>query len=477
MNTPAFQKEKGFTTYDEMMAFLDERVKSHPQLISYSFIGKSQKGKDIPLVKITAGNSSDKLKFWMQGGLHGNEPASTEGVLYLIDQLLSNPANKSILENMEIAIIPMANVDGYEKQDRYAHNGLDLNRDQTKFTAPESIALKKAFSNFNADVALDFHEYRPYRRDYMQLGEWGVNSPYDVMFLFSGNQNVPEDLRVFTKEKFVQTAKDKMTELGFRNHDYITARKYFGEIQLNQGSLNSRSSATSYALANCVSTLVEVRGVALGRTSLKRRTFITYSVGMSYLNYALEHKTEVLALIKNVRQQQDADVVVLAEKKMTGESIDMLDNYSNEMLKIDLVVNDAWESKATLSRKRPVAYLIKPGHEQAIKNLKILGLKIEEMEAEKSLPVEAYTVTDYFKSALVYEKVHRQKVETQVSEKNVSFPAGTSIVYLAQDKGNLAAEVLEPESENGFISFNVIGTSLHVELPIYRYMQPERINE
>ena len=217
--------------------------------------------------------------------------------------------------------------------------------------------------------------------------------------------------------------------------------------------------------------------MALGRTSLKRRTFITYSVGMSYLNYALEHKTEVLALIKNVRQQQDADVVVLAEKKMTGESIDMLDNYSNEMLKIDLVVNDAWESKATLSRKRPVAYLIKPGHEQAIKNLKILGLKIEEMEAEKSLPVEAYTVTDYFKSALVYEKVHRQKVETQVSEKNVSFPAGTSIVYLAQDKGNLAAEVLEPESENGFISFNVIGTSLHVELPIYRYMQPERINE
>ena len=230
MNTPAFQKEKGFTTYDEMMAFLDERVKSHPQLISYSFIGKSQKGKDIPLVKITAGNSSDKLKFWMQGGLHGNEPASTEGVLYLIDQLLSNPANKSILENMEIAIIPMANVDGYEKQDRYAHNGLDLNRDQTKFTAPESIALKKAFSNFNADVALDFHEYRPYRRDYMQLGEWGVNSPYDVMFLFSGNQNVPEDLRVFTKEKFVQTAKDKMTELGFRNHDYIMARKYCGEI-------------------------------------------------------------------------------------------------------------------------------------------------------------------------------------------------------------------------------------------------------
>ena len=31
---------------------------------------------------------------------------------------------------------------------------------------PESNYLKKAFSNFGAEVAIDFHEYRPFRKEY-----------------------------------------------------------------------------------------------------------------------------------------------------------------------------------------------------------------------------------------------------------------------------------------------------------------------
>ena len=43
----------------------------------------------------------------------------------------------------------MANIDGYESHDRYAANGLDLNRDQTKLMAKESVSLKQAFSDFS----------------------------------------------------------------------------------------------------------------------------------------------------------------------------------------------------------------------------------------------------------------------------------------------------------------------------------------
>ena len=35
----------------------------------------------------------------------------------------------------------MANIDGSIKQNRYASNGLDLNRDQTKLMAIESVSL------------------------------------------------------------------------------------------------------------------------------------------------------------------------------------------------------------------------------------------------------------------------------------------------------------------------------------------------
>jgi len=48
-------------------------VAETPQLISYSFLGQSQKGREIPLVRISKpGGKAKKVKFWVQAGLHGN---------------------------------------------------------------------------------------------------------------------------------------------------------------------------------------------------------------------------------------------------------------------------------------------------------------------------------------------------------------------------------------------------------------------
>ena len=39
----------------------------------------------------------------------------------------------------------------------------------------------------------------------------------------------------------------------------------------------------------------------------------------------------------------------------------------------------------------------------------------------------------------------------------------------------MATEVLEPESENGFLKFEVLKTNINNELPIYRYLSNEKI--
>ena len=51
--TPALQKKKGYTDYDELIAFLNKLVKEHPEKIKLSFIGESQKGYQIPMVQLT----------------------------------------------------------------------------------------------------------------------------------------------------------------------------------------------------------------------------------------------------------------------------------------------------------------------------------------------------------------------------------------------------------------------------------------
>ena len=110
--------------------------------------------------------------------------------------------------------------------------------------AKESVSLNKLSVDFGPHVALDLHEYRPFRRDFTLLGEYGVTNYYDVMFLYSGNLNVPSKIREFTQSAFVQPAVQFCFQ--YNSHDYFSTQKVHGEVQFKQGSNNSRSSATSF---------------------------------------------------------------------------------------------------------------------------------------------------------------------------------------------------------------------------------------
>ena len=88
--TPALKKKRGYTNYTELINFINELKESHPSVVSIQYIGESQKGYNIPVVHIKTTNSSEKIKIWMQAGLHGNEPAGTEGLLYYMHSILND---------------------------------------------------------------------------------------------------------------------------------------------------------------------------------------------------------------------------------------------------------------------------------------------------------------------------------------------------------------------------------------------------
>ena len=469
-NTPAFQKKKGFTTYDEMMAYLTSYADRFPNICSIDFIGESQKGKAIPRVRLSGKTRNRKVKVWIQGGLHGDEPAGTESIFYLVDKLLTDSLH--LLNNLEISIVPMANIDGYESHNRYAANGLDLNRDQTKLMAKESVFLKQAFSNFAPHVALDLHEYRPFRRDFTLLGAYGVTNYYDVMFLYSGNLNVPKEIREFTQSAFVQPAVRILDGYDYHSHDYFSTHKVHGEVQFKQGSNNSRSSATSYALSHCISSLIEIRGVGIGKTSFQRRVHSSYLVAMSYLTSAYKQRDELFGLLSYNEQTQLRDsVIVESVAKTIVQELKMIDVYTTELIDIRAKTNDALQSSSTHSRPTPVAYIIPKVEKDLVEKLQILGLKVDELSQTKKLEVDAYYVTLLDKDNFKYEGVFRQYVKTHTDMIHKEFELGDYIIYMNQKNSALAVEVLEPEAPNSFISFGLIKTELNHELPIYRYYE------
>ncbi len=467
--TPALQKKRGYTDYEELMTFINNLVEKHADKIALSFIGESQKGKKIPKVVLSNPGNNEKIKVWMQGGLHGNEPASTESMLYLMDKLLNDSAYTYLLDRIELVIIPMANIDGYLRQNRYAANGLDLNRDQTKLMAPESVALKTAFTDFNPEVGLDFHEYRPYRKDFAQLSNFGITSAYDAMFLYSGNPNVPENLRKLTKTLFVENASKQLDKNNLRHHDYISTGKFSGDIQFNQGSNNSRSSATSYALNNTISTLLEIRGVGIGRTSFKRRIHTSLLIALSYLETSYNNIERIKNEINSANQLKN-DVVVTNAKNIYDDTIKAIDLDTRELIDLDVTIRDAWDSKAKLTRPRPKGYLIEASQIDLIEKLKILGATVETLEEDTEIEVESYKITDYDRDNMKYEKVNLQTVKTELKKETILFLKGTYSITMDQRRANIIAEVLEPEAPNSFVKFGVLKTENGQKLPIYRIL-------
>ena len=467
--TPALKKKKGFTNYKELLTYIDEKVQKYPEIVSSNFIGESQKGKKIPIIYIKNKNNNDekKLKVWMQGGLHGNEPASTESLLYLIHLILEDADYKYLLDKIELAILPMANIDGFLKNDRYAANGLDLNRDHTKMMAPETKASKVAFANFDPHVALDFHEYRPFRKDFAQLSSFGIANPYDVMFLHTGNLNVPENLRYIIDTLFVKNAKKSLDKLSLRHRHYIKSEKYKGEIHFSTGSNTARSSSNFYALNNGIATLFEIRGVGIGKTSFKRRINSGLAVGFSFLKTAYDNSLFIFDEIARANTYSN-DIVLEHKRSIYTDVVKAIDIESNELIDFETTMHSSKDSYAISKRDRPLAYIIKKNNFGFIEKLKDIGVEYVEIQKDTMIYSGSYRIIEYNDSFKVYEKMKMQSVLTLIEYKDNMFTNGDVLISMNQKRSNLIAELLEPEAPNSYVSFGIIKTSINSQLPIYR---------
>jgi hypothetical protein len=113
-------------------------------------------------------------RFLIQGGLHGNEVATTEFVRWLGRRYARG---ESILNNfpvgeVEIDFLPSANPDGGAAGDRYNAQGVNLNRNfgvlwgisrenpgQRQFSEPETRAIKHLFEVRRYLAAVDVHGF------------------------------------------------------------------------------------------------------------------------------------------------------------------------------------------------------------------------------------------------------------------------------------------------------------------------------
>lgn len=80
-------------------------------------VGKSFEGRDIKTIAITNGDGRRKNSVFIDAGIHAREWIAPATALYLIKELTEGDA-RDILEEIDVVILPLVNVDGYE----YTHS-------------------------------------------------------------------------------------------------------------------------------------------------------------------------------------------------------------------------------------------------------------------------------------------------------------------------------------------------------------------
>lgn len=474
--TPTLSKtvEEGLASLFEINHYLQTQSKIYPNKVIMSSIGKTPQEKDIPILYFGDRNNSKKLKVWIQAGLHGNEPAGPEAICLLIDYLLHTYEGNTLLTKISLALVPVANPDGYALQNRRSGSDYDLNRDQSKLADPVSLLLKKAYTDWNPEIALDIHEFNPIRKEFIKLR--GIKSAIasDVLFLPSGHLNIPIELRQLSNGLFRKKAENTLENNGYSSGFYFTPHIKHDSIYITKDAKSPQSSSTFQALTNAISLFIEIRGIGLGRTSFARRSECGFLIARSILETAAQHQKKVRSTIRKAIKETCAgkkEICVTFHPTLTKYSIPFIDFTKNERFEQDLPTLDAMQLKPVLVRKRPKAYILPDTCQLQIEKLRALGVKVEQTDKPFTATVEKYIVTQYQKQDHEWEKIHPVTVSTKLIKEKKSFPAGSYLLPLSQKNANLAVSLLEPESANGFINFRVIETAAGQELPIYRKLK------
>ncbi|PQD97096.1 peptidase [Pradoshia eiseniae] len=483
--TPGFAKGKtAFTSQEEMTAFLKKLSKKNKHM-SYKIIGKSLEGKEIPMIIFSKNPDNikkDKKKplIWVQGQIHGNEPAAGESNLVLA-QMIAEGKLGNVLDKANIIIVPRINPDGSYYFKRFIATDMDANRDYMKVEYPEVRTVYKAINEYQPDVVLDTHEYTVNSSLLTKYGEEGSIASYDVLISSAKNLNIPEDLRKTSDKLLLPDVQKALKKEKLSFHDYYTLSSSNGKLVAEEGSTETRIGRNALGLKNTFTYLIETRGINIGRADFERRVFAQVTAQTNFIKSAIKNADKVKRTVEEARKTvvnkgknaNDNDkIVIMSENKLVPDQeltvVDLAKAY-----KVDIPID--WKSSSdaypTLERERPTAYILPPAYHSIADKLKVLGVKVEKLKKSSSLSVESYKVTENEVSTQLESGHYTNKVKTEVSTKKKTFPAGSYVFKMDQPNANYIALALEPEGVDSYVTFNFIPVEKGDEIPVYRYME------
>ena len=127
---------------------------------------------------------------------------------------------------------------------------------------------------------------------------------------------------------------------------------------------------------------------------------------------------------------------------------------------------------ATRSAAMPKGWLIpaNPRLAAALERLRWHGLRIEEITMPAQVSVERFTIADYTRAERVFQGRREARLKGTFEQAQLSVTPGALFVPADQPLARLAFYLLEAESDDGLVTWNIIAEGLAAgqTYPIYR---------
>jgi hypothetical protein len=463
------------TNQQDLEAFLASAARGAKQLVLGS-LGKSQQGRDIPYVVATAeGHASTadiralgRPVVWLIGQQHGNEPAGAEAMLAVVSALAGGEL-AALLDRVTVVVVPRANPDGAAAFRRDTANGLDVNRDHLLMLLPETKALRTAMNALPPDVVLDAHEFTVANR---WLTKFGAIQAVDALLLEATHPNVRGEVTALARTLFRPQIEAALKAHGLSSFDYYTTTLESADKVVSMGGNAPGTARNAFGLHNAVSFLIESRGVGLDMAGIQRRVATHYLAARAVLETAAVHAAELRAATAAARRAVASEprAIVIAHRLATNSvTLPFLDPVTGEPRPTDVTFRDSRAATATVARARPAGYLVPGLHDEALATLHLNGIAVCRLAEAADLAVDGFVVTER-PPKVAREAINPdQFVKVEIRRRQLSVPAGTHYVPMAQPGGTMAAMGLEPDSPGSLVGVGLIPLPAEAsEVPIYR---------
>lgn len=474
---------KATSRYADVMAFI-RTMQAQSPYIRVEIMGKSPEGREIPLVILgdpapaspLAMRTDPRAVVYIQGNIHAGEVEGKEASLMLIRDIL-HQETPPYLDKLVILFSPIFNTDGNEKISpdnrrnqagpeggvgvRFNGQNLDLNRDGMKLESPELQGLvRNVLLRWDPVLLVDCHTTN------------GSYHEEPVTYSWPLSPNGSRDILIYMRDTMMPALqkhlKDRYDTLSIPYGNFM-GREMNGWRTFGH---NPRYLTNYVGLRNRMAILIE----NYAHADFKTRVWGNYFYVKSILDYCHARKDDIEALIakaetatvqRGLHPGEAEGFGVEFETKPLKEKVTILgwevetiprEGGYPRMKKTDIKKTYVLPYYADFVPTRtvpfPHGYLIPAKTPEVLEKLLQHGIVVEKMLEPASLEVEAFEVSDLKAASRLYQGHYLNTVKGEYKTATIDFPEGTLFIRTAQPLGNVAAYLLEPESDDGLLVWN-----------------------